>query len=147
VIHEEATFRVRGRFVDHDTPCLGYAPRGQRSGVMREVAGAAHNGIYYDDAYSRTLLPLLTLQMSFLLPPLGYAVMMSGARITPHPTQRQLVRALAPYLLGLAGVLALALAQPRFVHVFDEPVTAEAPKLTPEEVERLMRSAPRGVEP
>ena len=25
VLHEEATFRVRGRFVDHDIPCLAYA--------------------------------------------------------------------------------------------------------------------------
>jgi ribonuclease Z len=25
VLHDEATFRVRGRFVDHDTPCLAYA--------------------------------------------------------------------------------------------------------------------------
>jgi ribonuclease Z len=24
-VHEEATFRVRARFVDHDTPCLAYA--------------------------------------------------------------------------------------------------------------------------
>src|SRR5262245_10904176 len=25
VLHEEATFRVRGRFVDHDVPCVAYA--------------------------------------------------------------------------------------------------------------------------
>jgi ribonuclease Z len=25
VIHDEATFRVRGRFVDHDVPCIAYA--------------------------------------------------------------------------------------------------------------------------
>lgn len=25
VVHEEATFRVRGRFVDHDIPCISYA--------------------------------------------------------------------------------------------------------------------------
>ncbi len=25
VLHDEATFRVRGRFVDHDVPCLAYA--------------------------------------------------------------------------------------------------------------------------
>ena len=25
VLHEEATFRVRGRFVDHDIPCMAYA--------------------------------------------------------------------------------------------------------------------------
>ena len=24
-MHDEATFRVRGRFVDHDIPCLSYA--------------------------------------------------------------------------------------------------------------------------
>ena len=66
-----------------------------------------------DDALWVAVLSLLALQMSFLLPPLGYAVMMSGARIVPHPTLRQLVRALTPYLLGLAVVLALVLAQPK----------------------------------
>ena len=25
VVHDEATFRVRARFVDHDIPCLAYA--------------------------------------------------------------------------------------------------------------------------
>ena len=72
--------------------------------------------------------------------------MMSGARIVPHPTLRQLVRALTPYLLGLAAVLALVLAQPRLVHLLDAPAAAARP-LRPDEVERVMRAAPRGVEP
>ncbi|TMH09183.1 MAG: TRAP transporter large permease subunit [Betaproteobacteria bacterium] len=99
-----------------------------------------------DDALWVAVLSLLALQMSFLLPPLGYAVMMSGARIVPHPTLRQLVRALTPYLLGLAAVLALVLAQPRLVHLLDAPAAAARP-LRPDEVERVMRAAPRGVEP
>ena len=64
----------------------------------------------------------------------------------PHPTLRQLVRALTPYLLGLAAVLALVLAQPRLVHLLDAPAAAARP-LSPDEVERVMRAAPRGVEP
>ena len=43
-------------------------------------------------------------------------------------------------------VLALVLAQPRLVHLLDAPATAAARPLSPEEVERLMRAAPRGVE-
>jgi tripartite ATP-independent transporter DctM subunit len=100
-----------------------------------------------DDALWVAVLSLLALQMSFLLPPLGYAVMMSGARITPHPTMRQLVWALAPYLYGLACVLGLVLAYPRLVHLLDEPAAAAASTLSPDEVERLMRSAPSRNEP
>ena len=100
-----------------------------------------------DDALWVAVLSLLVLQMSFLLPPLGYAVMMTGARITPHPVLRQLVLALAPYLLALACVLVLTLAQPRLVHLFDDHAAAAASKLSPEDVERLMRSAPRHEDP
>ncbi len=99
-----------------------------------------------DDALWVAVLSLLALQLSVALPPLGYAVMMSSARIKPHPAMRALLRALAPYLLALAGVLALVLAQPWLVHVLDR-ASATAAALSPEEVERLMRAAPRGAQP
>jgi len=99
-----------------------------------------------DDALWVAVLSLLALQISFLLSPLGYAGMMSGARITPHPPMRQLIRALAPYLFALAAVLGLVLVEPRLTHTFDSPPGPDK-MLSPEDVERLMRAAPRGVEP
>jgi tripartite ATP-independent transporter DctM subunit len=97
-----------------------------------------------DDALWVAVLALLALQLSFVLPPLGYAVMMSGARVTPHPSMRQMLRALMPYLVGLAAVLGLLLVQPRLVHLLDRAADNAAPTLSPEDVERLMRAAPRG---
>jgi hypothetical protein len=100
-----------------------------------------------DDALWVTVLSLLALQISFLLPALGYAVMMSSARVAPHSTLRQFVRALAPYLLALVSAFVLVFAEPRVVHGLDAPSRAAQPTLSPEEVERLMRAAPRGAEP
>jgi tripartite ATP-independent transporter DctM subunit len=100
-----------------------------------------------DDAAWVAVLALLALQLSFALPPLGYAVMMSGARITPHPPMRQLLRALLPYLAALAAVLVLVLVQPRLVHLLDKAPSANTPTLSNEEIERLMREAPRGNPP
>jgi TRAP-type mannitol/chloroaromatic compound transport system permease large subunit len=95
------------------------------------------------DATWMAVLTLLALQFSFALPPLGYAVMMSSARIEPHPGTPQLLRALAPYLVGLAGVLALVVVAPQLVHALDATQKA-APTLSPTEVDDLMRAAPRG---
>lgn len=100
-----------------------------------------------DDATWVAVLALLALQLSFALPPLGYAVMMSGARITPPPPLRHLLRALAPYLAALAAVLALVLAQPRLVHLLDDARAASAPDLAPADVEQLMRATPRSWTP
>jgi TRAP-type C4-dicarboxylate transport system permease large subunit len=99
-----------------------------------------------DDALWVAVLSLLALQLSFALPPLGYAVMMSNARITPSAGTRELLRALAPYLVALAAILGLVLAAPQLVH-FTGKADRAAPVLRPDEVERLMREAPRGAEP
>jgi tripartite ATP-independent transporter DctM subunit len=98
-----------------------------------------------DDAQWVAVLALLALQISFLLPPLGYAVMMSSARLQPRPGTRALLRALVPYLLALAAVLAAVLLRPALVHGFDAPAAAASaqPALTEEQVEALMRAAPR----
>ncbi len=100
-----------------------------------------------EDAAWMGVLTLLALQLSFALPPLGYAVMMSGARIQPHPPLRRLLRALAPYLAALTAVLVLVLWQPRLVHAFDAVAAAHAAPLQEDEIERLMREAPRGAPP
>lgn len=100
-----------------------------------------------EDATWIAVLTLLALQISFALPPLGYAVMMSTARITPPPPMRALLQGLLPYLIAMAATLVLVFAQPRLVHALDRSPAAAASTLSPEEVERLMRSAPRGAPP
>jgi TRAP-type mannitol/chloroaromatic compound transport system permease large subunit len=77
------------------------------------------------DATWVAALALLVLQMSFLLPPLGYALLMVRGYVhQPLPT-RLLARALVPYLLAQTVVLALVLAFPALVS--PGPESREAP--------------------
>jgi TRAP-type mannitol/chloroaromatic compound transport system permease large subunit len=97
-----------------------------------------------DDAAWAGVLVLLALQGSFLLPPLGYAVMMAAGRCGERPAARALVRALAPYLAVQALLLGLVLALPRLTHALDPPAAATAPALSNDEVEQLLRGSPGG---
>ncbi|MEO7338249.1 MAG: TRAP transporter large permease subunit [Caldimonas sp.] len=96
-----------------------------------------------DDAVWVAVLSMLVLQLSFVLPPIGYAVMMSSARIRPAPTQRQLLRALAPYLGALAAVGLLVVAQPRLVHLLDASGAAAASAPSTDEVDRMLQGGGR----
>jgi TRAP-type mannitol/chloroaromatic compound transport system permease large subunit len=94
------------------------------------------------DARWVSVLLLLTLQSSFLLPPFGYALMMvRGAAKEPAPF-RPFVRALMPFLAAQWLLLAVVLAMPALVHVgeraSDLTRTPEKP-LTPEEIDRQLR--------
>jgi TRAP-type mannitol/chloroaromatic compound transport system permease large subunit len=114
------------------------------------------------DAQWVGVLTLLVLQLSFMLPPLGYAVMLSAARLagdgaapsTLGPTQGEpvpcappirvagLIGALAPYV-ATSVVLLLAVAlMPALVHGFDAPTVADAATLSNDEVTRRMQAAP-----
>jgi TRAP-type mannitol/chloroaromatic compound transport system permease large subunit len=84
-------------------------------------------------------LVLLALQLGFLLPPLGYAVMMSSARESPPPGAGALARALARAIAVIVAAFALTAWQPRIAHFFDAPATVSAPALDEAEVERRMR--------
>ncbi len=65
------------------------------------------------DATWVAVLTLLILQASFLIPPLGYAVLMARSRnANPVPTSA-LARALLPYLAAQLLVLALVIAFPQ----------------------------------
>jgi tripartite ATP-independent transporter DctM subunit len=97
-----------------------------------------------DDAAWAGVLVLLALQASFLLPPLGYAVMMAAGRCGERPSASALVRALAPYLAVQALLLVLVLAVPWLAHALDAPAAASAPTLSNDEVERLLQGAPGG---
>jgi TRAP-type mannitol/chloroaromatic compound transport system permease large subunit len=95
------------------------------------------------DAVWVSVLALLTLQTSFLLPPLGYAVMMARAR-APDVATRPLIRALAPFLAAQLFVLAAVIAVPALTHLA-EPAAATAPPLSDDEVtRRLEEIAPPG---
>jgi tripartite ATP-independent transporter DctM subunit len=69
------------------------------------------------DARWVSVLVLLTLQSSFLLPPIGYALMMvRGAAKSPAPFGA-FVRALAPFLAAQWLVLLLVLTMPALIHL------------------------------
>jgi len=92
------------------------------------------------DAQQAAVLLLLVLQAGFLLPPLGYAILMTRvhARL-PAVSTRMLLRAVAPYvgvqlLVGAAVYLA-----PAVVHQLDVPGAQSRAPAAPELDEDLMR--------
>jgi TRAP-type mannitol/chloroaromatic compound transport system permease large subunit len=99
-----------------------------------------------DDAAWAGVLVLMALQASFLVPPMGYAVMMAASRTTPAPRAGALVRALAPWLVAQALALAIVLAWPQLTHPQGQgqEATAAKPQMSEDEIERLMREAPGG---
>jgi TRAP-type mannitol/chloroaromatic compound transport system permease large subunit len=114
------------------------------------------------DAAWVAALTLLVLQLGFLLPPLGYAIVMSRAALRPAPPLRALARALAPQLAAQALLIAVLLAWPGLTRLGrDAPDTSVAPAVSAEQAERMMDeefrrnrasadpagSAPSGVSP
>jgi TRAP-type mannitol/chloroaromatic compound transport system permease large subunit len=73
------------------------------------------------DARWVAVLVLLTLQMSFLLQPFGYALMMVRGTFKESVRPAVLVRALAPFLLAQWSVLAIVIVAPRRVHLGERP--------------------------
>jgi len=74
------------------------------------------------DAQQAAVLLLLVLQLSFLIPPMGYAVMMARASAIQPVSSRHLVRALAPYVLVQLALVATVFAAPWVVHRLDAVV-------------------------
>jgi len=98
------------------------------------------------DAAWVSSLVLLTLQASFLLPPVGYALIMTRGVLGAHVPPLTFAKALLPFLLAQALVLLLTLCYPRLVHVL-EPAGAQSrgpsAPLPREEIEdRLQRMLP-----
>lgn len=95
------------------------------------------------DAVWVAVVTLLILQLSFLLPPFGYAVMMLRNRIAHKLDGRRFIAALLPYLVAQCIVLALVLAFPGMLWrdrstLPDAPTTGQKP-LTDREVDEEMR--------
>jgi TRAP-type mannitol/chloroaromatic compound transport system permease large subunit len=78
------------------------------------------------DAVWISVLALLALQASFLVPPSGYAVMMARGALSDRAPIRQVTRALAPYLAAQLVVLGLVVLLPSLAHLA-QPRSAEAP--------------------
>ena len=80
------------------------------------------------DAIWISVLALLALQASFLVPPTGYAVMMARSQMPQKTAVRPLVRALAPYLAAQLAVLGLVVVMPGLSHLA-QPKGALAPSI------------------
>jgi len=95
------------------------------------------------DATWVAVLTLLILQASFLLPPFGYAVLMLRNRLTRSIDGKRFMRALLPYLIAQAIVLALVLSFPGLLWhdsaTLGATATPGARPLSDEEVNELMR--------
>ena len=80
------------------------------------------------DAQQVAVLLLFMLQVSFLVPPLGYAVIMTRARAgLPRVGNAALLRALAPFLAAQLAVGVLVFAWPQLTHLLDAAPVAAAP--------------------
>jgi TRAP-type mannitol/chloroaromatic compound transport system permease large subunit len=79
------------------------------------------------DAQQVAVLLLFVLQLGFLLPPLGYAVLMTRSRAgLGRVDNPSLLKALAPFLAAQIAVGVLVFAWPRIAHLLDEPVPASS---------------------
>jgi len=93
-----------------------------------------------DDAAWVAALTLLVLQAGFLLPPLGYALVLSRAQVAPRPAMGAVARALAPYLLCLAGVIALVMTVPATTQwLRSTPATLPEMSIQGDDLDALMR--------
>jgi TRAP-type mannitol/chloroaromatic compound transport system permease large subunit len=88
------------------------------------------------DAQQVAVLLLFVLQLSFLLPPLGYAVLMTRARAgLGRVGNAALLKSLAPFLVAQLAVGALVFAWPRITHLLDETAPAQKATATPSDAE------------
>jgi hypothetical protein len=88
------------------------------------------------------VLVLLTLQASFLLPPIGYALLMTHGVLGERVSTRAVSVRLVPYLVAQAVVFASVFAMPGLVHIGQGQSTVvptSALPMSDEEAARRMR--------
>jgi len=98
------------------------------------------------DASWVAVLVLLALQGSFLLPPAGYALLLTRGVLREHVSARATARHVAPYLAAQIVVLIAVLAFPALVHMgqaAEAPPAAPTPPLSGEEMTRRMEAMVR----
>jgi tripartite ATP-independent transporter DctM subunit len=91
------------------------------------------------DARWVSVLVLLTLQTSFLLPPFGYALMMVRGTLREAIDLRAMVRALAPFLIAQCALLAIVLLWPALTHVGEDMAERSRKPQAPVSAEELNR--------
>ena len=91
------------------------------------------------DARWVSVLVLLTLQTSFLLPPFGYALMMARGTLRQTLGFREMIRALVPFLIAQWAVLATVLLFPGLIHVGENLAEATRTPATPMSDQELQR--------
>lgn len=79
------------------------------------------------DAVWVSALTLLVLQVSFLIPPFGYAIMMVRGTLGGSVAMRDFIRFLLPFLAIQALVSVATLAMPSLAHLGDPEEAATAP--------------------
>jgi tripartite ATP-independent transporter DctM subunit len=102
------------------------------------------------DARWVSVLVLLTLQSSFLLPPFGYALMMVRGVLKEPVAFRPFLRALAPFLAAQWLLLVLVLLLPQLTHLGQSPDDRSRLPSTPlsdEEFDRRFRDMIKLPEP
>ncbi|PWC37740.1 TRAP transporter large permease subunit [Azospirillum sp. TSO35-2] len=92
------------------------------------------------DAAWVSVLTLLALQVSFLIPPFGYAVMMVRGTLGGSVVMRDLIRSLSPFLAIQALVLGTTLLAPALVHLADPEEAAAPSALSEQDALDRMRS-------
>ena len=102
------------------------------------------------DARWVSVLVLLTLQSSFLLPPFGYALMMVRGVLREQVAFGPFLRALAPYLAAQWLLLVVVLCFPQLTHVGQSAETstrAPAAQMSDEEFNKKLREMIKIPEP
>ncbi len=95
------------------------------------------------DASQAAVLLLLLLQLSFVLPPMGYAVLMARAQAAKNglstPLNR-IFRQILPYASVVIAQAAIIFVAPSFVHLLDKPThNLQANPLSDAEIVRQMQ--------
>ena len=94
------------------------------------------------DAQQAAVLLLLVLQTSFLIPPMGYAVLMVRSRGgLGAASTSALVKSLLPFILVQVAVTVSVFALPTTVHLLDAPKAAESsePAKSEDDIVKQMR--------
>jgi len=92
------------------------------------------------DAQQSAVLLLFALQLSFLIPPMGYAVMMARSRSgLVNSSIWHTVLALLPFIAVQCAIAMGVFLNPAIVHQLDAPPTEVSVPLSAEEIEQQMR--------
>ena len=94
------------------------------------------------DAQQAAVLLLLVLQLSFLIPPIGYAVLIARARAGLGAVAiGALLRALLPFVVVQCAVTVLVFAVPAAVHRLDAalPAASATPPMSEQDIDQQMR--------